>query len=121
MSNVQIHRKHLTLLPSEPQFRPADGKRRSIERAMHHLTLIAAQSVQTDVEEQHREWWYDLRRSHQSVCAAAFRFVDYLFRLGFPIETALLVSDWMRAYTLERYGRTPSAPAGKVVELDRAA
>lgn len=110
MERVPGHRTHLRLLPSLPNaaaFQPADGKRRSVERAMHQLTLIAAQSVATEIPEAHRDWWYDLRRKNQSVCAAAFRFIDFLHRLGFPRETAMLIPAWIAAYVVERYGTTP--------------
>lgn len=122
---VQIYRKgHLALIRDErAHFRPSDGKRRTIERAMHELVLIAAQSTSTDVPEAHRDWWYDLRRRHQSVLAAAFRFIDFLYRWGFPMETALLVSDWLRAYTLERYNDFTPAGSQQVEprHRDRAA
>lgn len=117
----RVTRGPLTLLRSEPSMRTSDGRRRTIERAMHELVLIAAQSTATDVPEAHRDWWYDLRRKGQSVIAAPLRFIDFLHRWGFPMETALLVSDWLRAYTLERYGRKPERPSAQVEVLDEAA
>lgn len=115
MAGVPIYRKHLQLVEAA-DFRPTDGRKRTIERAFHGLTLIACETVATDVPEAHRGWYYDLRRGRLSIVGGLLRFIDFLHRRGFPMETALLIPEWIRAYILERYGHTPT-PMSMPLEL----
>lgn len=107
MSKRQIHRNHLRLVTDDEQPKP-----RWLARALNGLVAIACASVSADLPEHQREWAYDLRRNRLSLCGGLFRFIDLLHRKGFPIETALLIPEWITAYIYDRYRMTPpSTPA----------
>lgn len=115
--NCQQHRnkhRHLRLVTDEPRI-----PKRALERALHHLTLIACDSVASDVEPQHQDWWYDLRRERVSLCGGVFRFLAYLHRWGFPIETALLIPDWITAKIYDVWNQSPPSTPAIQVKLVR--
>lgn len=88
--------------------------KRNIERELSGLVAIACASVAATVPAHERDWVYDLRKGKRSVCGGLFRFIDFLHRRGWPIETALLIPEWIRGYVLELYGQAPtSTPAAQ--------
>lgn len=86
--------------------------RQRIARDLHGMTVIALQSVSASVPENERDWAYDLRKGKRNITGGLFRFLDFLHRRGFPIETALLIPQWITAYIYERWNmQPPSRPA----------
>jgi hypothetical protein len=78
------------------------------------LVAIACDSVAATVPEHQRDWVYDLRKGKRSIAGGLFRFIDFLHRRGWPMETALMIPAWLESYIRECYTGSPEQAAQSV-------
>jgi hypothetical protein len=75
----------------------ASAAKRTVERAAH--TLVTQTTDGTTAKDQpHANWFTDLRRGRMNIYGGLLRFIDHLHRRNVPMETALLIPEWIAAY-----------------------
>ncbi len=96
------------------------GAKRRLQRDASTLVAQHLTDVPATVPPEHRNWAYDLRRGRLSIYGSLLRVIDHLHHRGVPMETVLLIPEWIASYVRELYEGTPSAGAVKL-ERERTA
>lgn len=108
------------LMPSEKAYQIIDGHPRRvygakeckarIQRESHALVVHATEGA-TAKGHPLALWATDLRRGRLNIYGGLLRFLDHLHRRGIPMETALLIPEWISSYIRETWTGTPQADA----------
>lgn len=91
------------------------GARDRIQRESHALVVHTTEGA-TAKHQEGSAWFTDLRRGRLNIYGGLLRFIEHLARRGVPMETALLIPQWLESYIRDVYGDTP-APAAIPLEL----
>ena len=83
------------------------GAKARIQREAQTLVVTTTEGT-TAVGEANRHWFGDLRRGRMNIYGGLLRFIDHLHRRGIPMETALLIPQWLDAYIRECWTGTPA-------------
>lgn len=78
-------------------------------------TLVVQTTDGATAKDQPQAWWMtDLRRGRLNIYGGLLRFIDHLHRRGIPMETALLIPEWIAEYIRETWTGRPGEDAVKV-------
>lgn len=82
------------------------GARKRITQATHALVVQATEGA--TAKQEPTAWWAtDLRRGRRSIYGGLLRFIDHLHAKGIPMETALMIPDWIASYIRDVWTGTP--------------
>lgn len=93
--------------------------KRTVDREMHAVALIATDGVSQNVPKQHHDWAYDLRRGRLNLVGGILRTIDLLAARRIPKRIAMMIPEWIAYYVEDAYSDTPTPDAETVVEAPR--
>lgn len=89
------------------------GAKDRIQREAQTLVVTTTEGT-TAKGNAHADWFGDLRRGRMNIYGGLLRFIDHLARRGVPMETALMIPQWIEAYIRETWTGSPEQPALKI-------
>lgn len=89
------------------------GARDRIQRDSHALVVQTSEGS-TAKGQQGASWFTDLRRGRLNIYGGLLRFIEHLARRGVPMETTLMIPQWLESYIREVYGDTPTDTVERV-------
>lgn len=109
-------------MPNKQAYQISTGEPRRVYGARDrirqdaHTLVIQTTDGETAKGQPNALWATDLRRGRLNIYGGLLRFIDHLARRGIPLETALMIPQWIESYIHEVYGDTPSERA-EVVKI----
>lgn len=94
------------------------GARDRIKRQAHGLVVQQSEG-ETAKDKDGSLWFTDLRRGRLNIYGGLLRFIEHLHRRNVPLETVLLIPQWLEAFIRELW--TGDTPQDRPVEVKRAA
>jgi len=92
------------------------GARNRIERNARDLAVETSEGL-TAKHQPGAAWFTDLRRGRLNIYGGLLRFIDHLHRRGIPMETALLIPEWISEYIRETWTGSPTPDAARPIAL----